>query len=79
MVQRQNNVAEPIPTFYVRTLVSMEASVVAALAKDKTASKKMNAANARALNSMKQKTKKAVKEYEKEIKSYQDVRLSMIL
>ena len=33
----------------------------------------MNATNNRALNAMKQKVKKAVKEYEKEIKQYQAV------
>jgi translation initiation factor 3 subunit C len=71
MVQRQNNVAEPIPPFYVRTLVSLEASLNIAIAKEKEAKKKMNATNNRALNAMKQKVKKAVKEYEKEIKQYQ--------
>jgi translation initiation factor 3 subunit C len=73
MVQRQNNVAEPIPPFYVRTLVSLEASLNIAIAKEKEAKKKMNATNNRALNAMKQKVKKAVKEYEKEIKQYQTV------
>lgn len=73
MVQRQNNVAEPIPPFYIRTLSSLEASLNTALAKEKEAKKKMNATNARALNSMKQKVKKAVKEYEKDVKRYQAV------
>jgi len=71
MVQRQNNVAEPIPPFYIRTLSSLETSLNTALAKEKEAKKKMNATNARALNSMKQKVKKAVKEYEKDVKQYQ--------
>ena len=74
MVQRQNNVAEPIPPFYVRTLISLEASLNTAIAKEKEAKKKMNATNNRALNAMKQKVKKAVKEYEKEIKLYQTAR-----
>lgn len=73
MVQRQNNVAEPIPPFYIRTLSSLEASLSTALAKEKEAKKKMNATNARALNSMKQKVKRAVKEYEKDVKRYQAV------
>jgi translation initiation factor 3 subunit C len=73
MVQRQSNVAEPIPPFYVRTLVGLETSLNTAIAKEKEAKKKMNATNNRALNAMKQKVKKAVKEYEKEIKQYQVV------
>jgi translation initiation factor 3 subunit C len=74
MVQRQSNVAEPVPPFYVRTLVSLEKSLNTAIAKEKEAKKKMNATNNRALNAMKQKVKRAVKEYEKEIKLFQAVR-----
>ena len=77
MVQRQNNVAEPVPPFYIRTLTSLDTSVSAALAKEKEAKKKMNATNARALNSMKQKVKKAIKEYEKDIKECQEVRTNL--
>jgi hypothetical protein len=73
MVQRQQNVAEPLPPFYVRTLISLEAALNAAIAKEKEAKKKMNASNARALTAMKQKVRKTVKEYEKEIKQYNDV------
>jgi translation initiation factor 3 subunit C len=73
MVQRQQNVAEPIPPFYIRTLISLEAALNAALAKEKEAKKKMNASNARALTAMKQRVRKTVKEYEKEIKQYNDV------
>ena len=83
MVQRQQNVAEPVPPFYIRTLISLEAALNAALAKEKEAKKKMNASNARALTAMKQKVRKTVKEYEKEIKQYNDVygpyRLPMLL
>ncbi|KAH9985969.1 eukaryotic translation initiation factor 3 subunit 8 [Russula compacta] len=70
MVQRQQNVAEPVPPFYIRTLISLEAALNTALAKEKEAKKKMNASNARALTAMKQKVRKTVKEYEKEIKQY---------
>lgn len=76
MVQRQQNVAEPIPPFYIRTLISLEAALNAALAKEKEAKKKMNASNARALTAMKQRVRKTVKEYEKEIKQYNDVHVS---
>ncbi|KAF9241170.1 eukaryotic translation initiation factor 3 subunit 8 N-terminus-domain-containing protein [Melanogaster broomeanus] len=72
LVQRQSNAAEPIPPFFLKTLGSLENSLNAALAKEKEAKKKMNAVNARALNSMKQKVKKSAKEYEKEIHQYQD-------
>lgn len=73
MVQRQNNVAEPIPPFYVKTLSSLEKSLNNTIAAEKDAKKKMNATNNRALNAMKQKIKKAVKEYATEIKQFQDV------
>ncbi|KAH9041145.1 eukaryotic translation initiation factor 3 subunit 8 [Lactarius hengduanensis] len=72
MVQRQQNVAEPIPPFYIRTLISLETGLNAALAKEKEAKKKMNAANARALTAMKQKVRKTLKEFEKEVKQYND-------
>ncbi|OBZ68150.1 Eukaryotic translation initiation factor 3 subunit C [Grifola frondosa] len=68
MVQRQQNVAEPVPAFYIRTLAGLESSLNTAVAKEKEAKKKMNASNARALTAMKQKVKKIVKEHEKEIK-----------
>ncbi len=73
MVQRQQNVAEHVPPFYIRTLISLEVALSAALAKEKEAKKKMNASNARALTAMKQKVRKTVKEYEKEIRQYNDV------
>lgn len=73
MVQRQQNVAEPVPPFYIRTLISLETGLNAALAKEKEAKKKMNASNARALTAMKQKVRKTIKEFEKEIKQYNDV------
>lgn len=73
LVQRQSSSAEPIPPFFVKTLISLESSLNAALAKEKEAKKKMNATNARALNSMKQKIRKTAKEYEQEIHEYQAV------
>lgn len=76
MVQRQQNMSEPIPPFYIRTLSSLETSLNSALAKEKEAKKKMNASNARALTAMKQKVKKTAKEYEKELKQFQEVRRS---
>jgi translation initiation factor 3 subunit C len=71
MVQRQQNVSEPVPPLFIRILLNLESSLNNAVASD--AKKKMNASNARGLTAMKQKVKKALKEYVKEIKSYQAV------
>jgi translation initiation factor 3 subunit C len=54
-------------------LVSLEASINTAVAKEKEAKKKMNAANFRALSGAKQKVKKAQKEFEAPLKQYQEV------
>ncbi|KAI0358603.1 eukaryotic translation initiation factor 3 subunit 8 [Trametes cingulata] len=72
MVQRQQNVSEPVPPFFIRTLANLENSLSAAVAKDKESKKKMNASNARALTAMKQKVKKISKEYERELKRFQE-------
>ncbi|KAI5119955.1 hypothetical protein M0805_002144 [Coniferiporia weirii] len=72
LVERQTNVAERVPSFYVRTLLNLDQSLNTALAKEKEAKKKMNASNARALNTMKQKVRKTSKEYEREIKLLQE-------
>ncbi|KAJ7209487.1 eukaryotic translation initiation factor 3 subunit 8 N-terminus-domain-containing protein [Mycena pura] len=70
MIQRQHNVSEPIPPFFVRTLVSLESSVNNALAKEKEAKKNTNATNGKALTAMKQKIKKSIKEYETDVNKY---------
>ncbi|EIW62824.1 eukaryotic translation initiation factor 3 subunit 8 [Trametes versicolor FP-101664 SS1] len=72
MVQRQQNVQEPVTPFFLRTLGNLETSLTAAVAKDKESKKKMNASNARALTAMKQKVKKTSKEYETELKRFQE-------
>ncbi|VDC02902.1 unnamed protein product, partial [Peniophora sp. CBMAI 1063] len=71
MVQRQQNMSEPLPSYFIKQVLSLETSVNDAQAKEKESKKKMNALNARALTAMKQKVKKAQKEYEKEFKAYQ--------
>jgi len=76
LIQRQNNISEVIPSFYIRTLSGLESAVNAALTKEKSSSKKMNATNAKALTAMKQKLKKVVKEHEQDIKQYREVRSS---
>ncbi|KAF8495846.1 eukaryotic translation initiation factor 3 subunit 8 [Gautieria morchelliformis] len=72
LAQRQTNVAERIPAFYIRTLSGLEDSLNNAMAKEKEAKKKMNLSNSRALNGMKQKVKKINKEYEADIKRFQE-------
>jgi translation initiation factor 3 subunit C len=79
MVQRQHNVSEPIPPFYVKTLISLETAINETIAKEKEAKKRMNATNGKALTAMKQKVKKAMKEYEKDITRYQAVRTTSIV
>lgn len=70
MIQRQQNIAEPVPPFYLKTIFSFEGSLNAAATKDKEAKKRMNATNAKALTAMKQKLRKAMKEHEVEITKY---------
>lgn len=77
MVERQVNLSERIPSVFIRTLVHLDQSLNAALAKEKESKKKMNATNARALNTMKQKVRKTSKEYEKEVKLLQEVSSSL--
>ena len=62
-----------MPAFYIRTVVSLETALNNALSKEKEAKKKMNATNARALNTMKQKVKKISKEFETDIQLLQTV------
>jgi translation initiation factor 3 subunit C len=73
LIQRQHNVSEPVPPFYIQTLGSLEVSINTAAAKEKEAKKKMSATNAKALTAVKQKVRRANREYESEIKKYQEV------
>lgn len=73
LVQRQTNAAERVPAVFLKSTTSLEGSVNAAIAKEKEAKKKMNVANAKALTAMKQKVKKAQKEYEVPMKTYLEV------
>ncbi|KAF9180112.1 Translation initiation factor 3 subunit c [Haplosporangium sp. Z 767] len=60
-----------VPKFYVKAVADLEKAIQAALEKEKSASKKMNASNAKALNSMKQKVKKNNRLYETQIQEYE--------
>lgn len=75
MVQKQQNVSEPVPPFYIKTLIQLEEAVNEALLKEKEAKekepkKKLNATLAKALTAMRQKLKKAVKEHESDIAKF---------
>jgi len=73
MIQRQQNLSEPVPAFFIRSLVNLDTAVNNTIQKEKEAKKKMNPSNAKALTAMKQKIKKSAKEYETDVKKYQDV------
>jgi len=73
MIQRQQNLSEPVPAFFIKFLVKIENSINTTIQKEKEAKKKMNPSNAKALTAMKQKIKKSTKEYEADVKKYQDV------
>jgi len=72
MVQRQQNVSEPLSPFYIQMLLSLDTAVQNVLS-DKDAKKKLNATKAKALTAMKQKTKKALKEHESEVAGFKNV------
>lgn len=72
LVQRQTNVSDPAPPFFLSMLKSLESNIADTQAREKTAAKKMNATNARALNGVKQKIRRSTKEHEAAIKSYEE-------
>ena len=57
---------------YIKTLVQLDDLQNEAYEKEKAAKKKMNATNARALNTFRQRIRKNNREYESEIKKYRD-------
>jgi translation initiation factor 3 subunit C len=73
LVQRQTNVAERVPGVFLKTLQVLETAANATSTKEKEAKKKMNQANAKALNAVKKKVKGSQKEYEGPLKQYQEV------
>ncbi|EGU13619.1 Eukaryotic translation initiation factor 3 subunit 8 [Rhodotorula toruloides ATCC 204091] len=66
LAARQTNTAEPIPVGFFKILSSLDEMVASAQGNRK----KMNATNAKALNSMKQKVKKAQREHEGQLNKY---------
>lgn len=64
----------PIPKDYIKTIVELENLVQ----DNKTTKKKLNAANNKAMNGMKQKLKKVGKQYEPLVEAYKKVNSYMI-
>lgn len=62
-----------MPPFFIKTVAELEESLNAAIAKEKDAKKKMNATNARAMNGMKQKLKKTIRDNEEDVKLLREV------
>jgi translation initiation factor 3 subunit C len=59
-----------MPKQYIKTITELEDHMNEALSKEKGTAKKMNATNARALNSIKQRLKRNNRQYETEIERY---------
>ena len=72
LCERQKNLGEQIPTTFVKTLVGLENALTEAIIRDKESKKKMKAPNARAMNGMKQKLKKTVKENDEAVSLYRE-------
>jgi hypothetical protein len=62
-----------MPRVYIRTIASLEDFLNEALQKEKEAKKKMNTTQAKALNSMKNKIKKIVRQFEEEVEKWRQV------
>lgn len=62
--------AAQMPGLYIKSLIDMDTQIIETTKKEKDAKKKMNAANAKGLNGMKQKIKKSLREYEETVAIY---------
>ncbi|KAH9814805.1 translation initiation factor eIF-3 subunit 8 [Melampsora americana] len=71
LVTRQSNVSEPLPVPYIKVILSLEEGQTVTNANAAT-KKKMNATNAKAFNTMKQKLKKAIRENEAIFEKYKE-------
>lgn len=58
------------PPMFVKALIDLDALITSAAKKEKEAKKKMNAANAKGLNGMKQKIKKVLRDYDAAVQAY---------
>ncbi|KAA1086443.1 Translation initiation factor 3 subunit c [Puccinia graminis f. sp. tritici] len=69
LITRQANAADPLPVSFIKVILSLEESQTA-VNENAAVKKKMNATNAKALNTMKQKLKKTIRENEAIIEKY---------
>ncbi|RKF74864.1 Eukaryotic translation initiation factor 3 subunit C [Golovinomyces cichoracearum] len=60
------------PKLYIKALSELEDFMNETIAKQKVSTRKMNATNARGLNAVKQRLKKNIKEFQKEIEAYRE-------
>ncbi|KAF9131992.1 Translation initiation factor 3 subunit c [Mortierella sp. 14UC] len=60
-----------VPKFYIKAIAELEKAIQAAAQKEKSAAKKLNPSNNRALNSLKQNIKKNNRQYESQIQEYE--------
>ncbi|PWY99827.1 eukaryotic translation initiation factor 3 subunit C [Testicularia cyperi] len=69
-VDRQRTLDEPIPPFFYKTLIQLDEYLTQSIAKEKDAKKKMKAPIAKAMNGMKHKLKKAIKDNDEAVARY---------
>lgn len=62
-----------LPTFILRCLVQLEDYLKSSMDREKTAKRKMNASNAKAMNIMKQRLRKYTKTVESQLSAYREV------
>ncbi|CAD6954286.1 unnamed protein product [Tilletia controversa] len=70
LCERQKTLGESIPPSVYRALAELEDALTDTIAKQKEAKKKMEQPNAKAMNGMKQKIKKSIKENEEQVTAY---------
>ncbi|KAL9934715.1 hypothetical protein V8E36_006490 [Tilletia maclaganii] len=70
LLDRQKTLQESIPPSVYRALAELEDALADTIAKQKEAKKKMEQPNAKAMNGMKQKLKKAIKDNEEQVQAY---------
>lgn len=69
LIIRLQTLNEPIPAMFIKTLVNLDDD----LKSDKgDTKKKLNATNNRAMNGMRQKVKKSIRDWEKDVESYRE-------
>ena len=63
---------------YIKSIIDMDVQIADVSKKEKDSKKKMNAANAKGLNGMKQKIKKQLREFETAVDKYKQVGVARV-